>query len=116
MIDGYNSAIVSFNEKAVAKIAMEEEMERIEAETAVAWVMRFKDKFDRWPNPNYFRYEKKNLEQNRPSSHSGSRSPHGGKRVIGSGHLPSHASIQLHNQQEKLTKAQSVPDKKDDEE
>ena len=58
MIDGYNAKIIDFNEKAQAKIDREEELERIEFETAQAWVMRFKKQFNRWPNPNYFRYEK----------------------------------------------------------
>ena len=42
MIDGYNAKIIDFNEKAAAKIEREEELERLEFESAQAWVMRFR--------------------------------------------------------------------------
>ena len=51
MVDGYNQAIVDFNEAAAAKAAREEELESLEFETAQEWVQRFKSKYDRWPNP-----------------------------------------------------------------
>ena len=79
MIDGYNAKIIDFNEKAAAKIEREEELERLEFESAQAWVMRFRKQFNRWPNPNYFRYEK---------YQANSRSPRHA-RTQGTGALPS---------------------------
>ena len=58
MIDGYNRAVTAFNESAAIVADREAELMRLEYESAIAWVRRFKEKYGRFPNPNYFRYEK----------------------------------------------------------
>ena len=89
MVDGYNQAIEDFNEAAASKAAREEELETLEFETAQQWVQRFKEKFNRWPNPNYFRYKKL---QEVPKDRS--------KSPRGSGLIKSQTSIMLKNHSE----------------
>ena len=72
MVDGYNQAIVDFNEAAAAKAAREEELESLEFETAQEWVQRFRKKYDRWPNPTYFRYAAPQVKKDRSKSPRGS--------------------------------------------
>ena len=56
MIDGYNRAVTNFNETAAIVADREDELTRYELETPIQWVKRFREKFGRFPNPNYFRY------------------------------------------------------------
>ena len=72
MVDGYNQAIVDFNEAAAAKAQREEELESLEFETAQEWVQRFRKKYDRWPNPAYFRYAAPQPKKDRSKSPRGS--------------------------------------------
>ena len=72
MVDGYNQAIVDFNEAAAAKAAREEELESLEFETAQEWVQRIRSKYDRWPNPTYFRYAPPQVKKDRSKSPRGS--------------------------------------------
>ena len=43
MIDGYNRAVTAFNESAAIVADREAELMRIEYESAIAWVRRFKE-------------------------------------------------------------------------
>ena len=73
MVDGYNQAIVDFNDAAASKAAREEELESFEFETAQQWVQRFRQKYDRWPNPAYFRYaQPQQVKKDRSKSPRGS--------------------------------------------
>ena len=57
MVDGYNRAIVDFNtenEELLAKL--DHELPRKEFEIADAWVARFFEKYNRFPNTAFFRY------------------------------------------------------------
>ena len=58
MIDGYNRAVTAFNDSAAIVADREDELMRLECESAIAWVKRFHEQYGRYPNPNYFRYEK----------------------------------------------------------
>ena len=88
MINGYNRAVRDFNESAAIVADREEELMRLEYETAIAWVRRFRQKYGRWPNPNYFRYEKPSQVYRRADSgRLGSKSPKG--RLHHTGMLPS---------------------------
>ena len=81
MVDGYNRIVVDFNEENAERVAeMEHELPRKEFEIAEAWVTRFYEKYNRFPNQSYFRYSS-------PKEHFrfGSRSPKNGP--VGSGHL-----------------------------
>ena len=96
MIDGYNRAIIAFNETAAKVSEMEDELARQELETAEAWVKRFHEKYGRWPNHTYFRYSDPIPKYNRTKS-AGSRSP-SGRKLIGTGHIVSQTEANLINQ------------------
>ena len=102
MINGYNRAVTAFNESAAVVADREDELTRYELETPIAWVNRFRSKYNRFPNPNYFRYAPPEKVYRRADSGSlrggGSKSPKG--KDFHTGTLASKTSINLANQKE----------------
>ena len=98
MVDGYNQAIIDFNETAASKAAREEELETFEFETAQQWVKRFKEKYNRWPNPTYFRYAAPQQVDKKDRS----------KSPRGSGMIKSQVSMTLSNQRDAMQQPELV--------